>query len=176
MLYAKSLSHWANLAISIVPEEVIVFLKRVVVAGGVLLLGMAITLAQQGGLSDDGGRVLALETAWDHALEVKDTKAVSMLLATNMVALDSDGTFSNKKEYLAGIAAADFQPSQAMNEENIVHVYGDTVVAVGVFRIKGTEKGKTYVHRERTIDTWVKIDGEWKCIAAVAVLIPARQP
>jgi ketosteroid isomerase-like protein len=151
-----------------------VLMRRAIVVGGALLAGVAMTLAQQSGLSDSGGRVLALETAWDHALEVKDTKAIDMLLADNMVALDSAGTFSSKKEYLAGIAASDFQPSQAVNEENNVHVYGDTVVAVGVFRIKGTEKGKTYVHRERTIDTWVKINGEWRCVAAVAVLIPSK--
>lgn len=91
------------------------------------------------------------------------------------MALDSDGNFSNKKEYLAGIASSDFQPSQAVNEQNMAHVYGDTVVAVGVFRIKGVEKGKPYVHRERTIDTWVKINGTWKCVAADAVSIPAKQ-
>ncbi len=119
--------------------------------------------------------MLALETAWNHAIESKDTKAIDMLLAEDMVALDSDGAFSNKKEYLAGIAGAAFQPSQAVNEQNTAHVYGDTIVAVGVFRIKGMEKGKPYVHRERTIDTWVKINGTWKCVAAVAVTISSKQ-
>lgn len=151
-------------------------MKRAAIAGSMLLLGVAIMLGQQGGLSEQAGRVLALETAWNHAIEAKDTKAIEMLLADDMVALDSDGNFSNKKEYLAGIAGADFQPSQAVNERNMAHVYGDTVVAVGVFRIKGVEKGKPYVHRERTIDTWVKINGTWKCVAAVAVSIPAKQP
>ena len=150
-------------------------MKRAAIAGSMLLLGVAITLGQQGGLSEQAGRVLALETAWNHAIEAKDTKAIEMLLADDLVALDSDGNFSNKKEYLAGIASSDFQPSQAVNEQNMAHVYGDTVVAVGVFRIKGVEKGKPYVHRERTIDTWVKINGTWKCVAAVAVSITAKQ-
>jgi len=44
---------------------------------------------------------------------------------------------------------------------------------MGIFRIKETEKGKTVVHRERTIDTWVKVNGTWKCVAAVAVPIPS---
>ena len=67
-------------------------------------------------------RVLALETAWNHALEVKDTKALEALLADTMVALDSDGSFSTRKEYLASIKAPDFQPTQAVNEENKVQV------------------------------------------------------
>ncbi|MBZ5680757.1 MAG: nuclear transport factor 2 family protein [Acidobacteriia bacterium] len=65
---------------------------------------------------------MALETAWNHALEVKDTKALEALLADTMVALDSDGSFSTRKEYLASIKAPDFQPTQAVNEENKVQV------------------------------------------------------
>jgi ketosteroid isomerase-like protein len=152
-----------------------VFKKKAIIAGSVVLLGLAISLASQTGMSSDQGQVLALETAWNHALEVKDTKALDMLLSDKMVAMESDGSFSTKKEYLAGIKAADFQPSQAVNEANKVEVFGDTAVAVGIFRIKGIEKGKPYVHRERTIDTWAIVNGTWKCVAAVAVTIPANQ-
>lgn len=156
-------------------EEVIVRMKRAIAAGILLLLGVGITLAQQSGLSEDAGRVTALETAWNHALVAKDTKALDMLMASTMVALDSDGAFSTKSEYLAGIKAPDFQPTQAVTEESHVQLYGDTAIVTGIFRLKGVEKGKTYVHRERTVDTWVKVDGTWKCVAAVAVLIPSKQ-
>ena len=142
-------------------------------AGALLLLAGAAVLAQQSGMSDDAGKVLALETAWNHAIESKDTKAMDMLLADSLVAVESDGSYSTKGEYLAGFKSADFQPSQAVNEKNDVHMYGDTAVAVGIFRIKQIEKGKTVVHRERTIDTWVKVNGTWKCVAAVAVTIPS---
>lgn len=144
--------------------------KRVLAAGFVLFAGGAMVMARQG-MSDDAGKVLAFETAWNHAIETKDTKAIDMILADSMIAVESDGSFSTKSEYLAGIKGADFQPSQAVNEKNDVHMYGDTAVAVGIFRIKETEKGKTVVHRERTVDTWVKVNGTWKCVAAVAVPI-----
>lgn len=147
--------------------------KRTWMAGLLLLVGFSAISAQQGGMSDDAGRVLALETAWNHAIETKDTKAIDMILADQMIAVESDGSFSTKSEYLAGIKGADFQPSQAVNEKNDVHMYGDTAVAVGIFRIKQTEKGKTVVHRERTIDTWVKVNRTWKCVAAVAVTMPS---
>ena len=150
-------------------------MKAAIFLSVVLFLAVGIILAQQTTNSDDTGRILALETAWNHAIEAKDAKAIGMLLADTMVALDSDGSFTNKKEYLDGIRAADFQPSQAINEDNEVHLYGDSAVVVGVFRIKGVEKGKSYTHRERTIDTWVKINGTWKCVAAVAVPITAKQ-
>lgn len=147
--------------------------KRALGVGIVLLLGFVATVIGQGGLSDDAGRVLALETAWNHAIETKDTKAIGMILEDAMIAVESDGSFATKSEYLAGIKAPDFQPSQAVNEKNDVHMYGNTAVAVGIFRIKEIEKGKAVIHRERTIDTWVKVNGTWKCVAAVAVTIPS---
>jgi ketosteroid isomerase-like protein len=145
---------------------------RALCAGLLLSLGMAVSFTQQGGMSDDAGRVLALETAWNHAIEAKDAKAIEMILADSMVAVESDGSLSTKTDYLAGIKAADFQPSQAVNEKNDVRTYGDTAVVVGVFRIKETEKGKSVMHRERTVDTWMKMNGTWKCVAAVAVPMP----
>jgi ketosteroid isomerase-like protein len=150
-------------------------MRRVPVAATFLLLGVAVGLAQQqAGLSDEAGRVMALENAWNHAIESKDAKALDMLMASTMVALGSDGSFLTKDQYLASIKAADFQPAQAVTEQGNVHMYGDTAVAVTVFRMKEIEKGKTVTHHERTVDTWVKIDGTWKCVAAVAVAIPSK--
>ncbi len=146
---------------------------RLATAGFVLLF---VTMAQAQSTSADAKQVLALENAWNHAIEAKDTKAMDMLLADTMVALGSDGSFLKKKEYLASFKDPDFQPSQAVNEENRVEMYGDTAVAIGIFRIREIEKGKAKVHRERTIDTWVKINGQWKVAAAVAMTIPSTPP
>jgi len=156
-------------------EKAMAWRKRVVLASSAILLGVVVSGAQQSGNSDDAGRVTALEIAWNHALEAKDTQALEMLFADSLVAVDADGSISTKSEYLASIRAADFQPSQAVNEMTKVHMYGDTAIAEGIFRIKGTEKGKPYLHRQRTIDTWVKMNGSWKCVAAVAVEIPGKK-
>lgn len=138
------------------------------------LFGMAVTTGQQSGLTDDSGRVTALENAWNHAIEAKDTAALDLILADTLAAVDTDGSVSNKAEYLAGIKDAEYQPAQAVNEQTKVEMYGDTAVAVGVFRIKGTDKKKAFVHRQRTVDTWVKQNGTWKCVSAVAVEITAK--
>ncbi len=150
-------------------------MKRTIISAGVLLLGVAIAVAQQNKISDEGGRVLALETAWNHALEAKDAKALDMLLANSMVSVDIDGSVATKNEFLASIKAPGYQPSQAVTEQSSVQVYGDAAVVVGIFRIKGTEKGKPYTHRERFVDTWVKVNGTWQCVATTAALITTKQ-
>src|SRR5713101_535340 len=114
---------------------------------GTLLILASISSFAQNSTSDEGGRVLGLETAWNHASEAKDTKALDMLLANTFVAVEIDGSVSSKSEFLAGIKAPEYQPSQAVNEQVSVQIYGNAAVVVGIFRIKGTEKGKPYVHR-----------------------------
>jgi ketosteroid isomerase-like protein len=148
--------------------------KKLLVAVVALLIFTSVSGFAQNSASDEGGRVLGLETAWNHAIEAKDTKALDMLLANTFIAVEIDGSVSSKSEFLASIKAPQYQPSQAVNEQINVQVYGNAAVVVGIFRIKGTEKGKPYVHRERFTDTWIKYDQTWKCVASQSTLIAAK--
>jgi len=148
--------------------------KKTFAIFAVLLALAAISASGQSNASDEGGRVLALETAWGHAIEEKNTRALDMILASTFVAVEIDGSMSNKAEFLASIKAPEYQPSQAVNEQVNVQVYGNAAVVVGIFRVKGMEKGKPYVHRERFTDTWIKQNNTWQCVASQATLITAK--
>ena len=140
----------------------------------VLFTNVLAAAPEQQNISDEGGRVLALEKAWNLALEEKNTKALDMLLANTMVSIDIDGSISSRSEFLASIKSSDYQPSQAVTEQSTVQVYGDTAVVVGIFRVKGTEKGKPYVRRERFVDAWIKMNGTWQCVVTTSTLITAK--
>ncbi len=150
--------------------------RRISFAAALVLALLALSVRGQNSTNDEAGHIQALELAWNHALESKDTNALDMLLANTLVSVDIDGSIANKGEFLASIKAPDYQPSQAVIEQSNVQMYGDAAVVVGIFRIKGMEKGKAYVHRERFVDTWVKINGTWQCVATTAALIPSKQP
>ena len=147
---------------------------KILFAAGLLVAAAAFRVWGQNS-SDEAGRIQALELAWNHALESKDAKALDMLLANSMVSVDIDGSMVNKKEFLASVKSPEYQPSQAVTEQSNVQMYGDAAVVVGIFRIKGMEKGKPYVHRKRFVDTWVKINGTWQCVATTSALITAKQ-
>ncbi|MGA3175819.1 MAG: nuclear transport factor 2 family protein [Candidatus Acidiferrum sp.] len=151
-------------------------MRRIMAAVSVLLLGAALAVAWQQSISDDGGWVLGLEKAWNRALEEKNAKALDMVLANTFVSVDTDGSVSSKREFLASIESPDYQPSQAVTEESNVKVYGNAAVVVGIFRVKGKEKGKLYVHRERFVDTWIKSNGKWQCVATTSTLIASKRP
>ena len=150
-------------------------MRKSLVAWGIFLLGVAVAVAQQKSTNDDGGLVLALENAWNRALELKDVKALEMVLASTFVSVDIDGSVASKSEFLASIKSPDYQPSQAVTEQSNVQVYGNAAVVVGILRVKGKEKGKPYVHRERFVDTWIKVNGTWQCVATTSTLITAKQ-
>src|SRR5256885_15672487 len=150
------------------------FMKKLLFAVTALTVLACVSGFAQNSASDEGGRVLGLETAWNHAIEAKDTKALDMLLANTFIAVEIDGSVSSKSEFLASIKAPEYQPSQAVNEQINVQVYGNAAVVSGIFRVKGVEKGKPYVHRERFIDTWIKQDQTWQCVASSATLISAK--
>lgn len=141
-----------------------------------VLLATAVAAPQQKLISKDAGWVLGLEKAWNQALEAKDTKALDMILASTFVSIDIDGSVASKSEFLASIAAPDYHPSQAVTEESTVQLYGNAAVVVGIFRIKGTEKGKPYTHRERFVDTWIKTNDKWQCVATTSTLIAPIPP
>ncbi|HKE08815.1 MAG TPA: nuclear transport factor 2 family protein [Candidatus Acidoferrum sp.] len=148
---------------------------KILLAASLLVAAAAISVWGQNS-SDEAGHIQALELAWNHALESKDANALDMLLANTMVSVDIDGSMVNKKDFLASVKSPEYQPSQAVTEQSNVQMYGDAAVVVGIFRIKGMEKGKPYVHRERFVDTWVKISGRWQCVATTSALITGKQP
>lgn len=151
-------------------------MKKIIPLAAVLLIASAaLSVSGQSEANDEAGRIQALELAWNHALESKDAKALGMLLGSDMVSVDIDGSISHKSEFLASITAADYQPSQVVIEQSNVQMYRDAAVVVGIFRVKGMEKGKPYVHRERFVDTWIKSKGTWQCVATTGTLISAKQ-
>jgi ketosteroid isomerase-like protein len=132
-------------------------------------------LSQESRRNDVGAHVLALDNSWNRALEAKDINALDLLLADTLKSVDIDGSMQSKAEFLASIKGPDYHPpAHAVTEESSVEVYGDSAVVVGVFRTVGIDKGKKYAKRERFVDTWTKMNGIWKCVATVTVLIPTK--
>jgi len=137
-----------------------------VMAAGILGAGQ-----EKPRLTDEEGRILALETAWNHAEQSKDVAALDQLLASSLVYVDYDGSLQNKAQFLATTKSESLHPEQITNDEMTAHVYGDAAVVTGVYREKGISKGKSYSRRGRFTDTWVKEKGTWLCVASQSTLM-----
>jgi ketosteroid isomerase-like protein len=116
-------------------------------------------------------KIIALEKAWNQAYKLGDRKALDALLDDHIVLVNDDGSMQTKAEFLASINPSNSQEQQVTPESITVHVYGNAATATGIFRAKGVEGGKPYVRRERFVDTWIYVEGKWRCAAASATTV-----
>jgi ketosteroid isomerase-like protein len=105
-------------------------------------------------------KIIALEKAWNQAYKAADIRALDSILDNEIVLINDDGSVQSKAEFLGSIKATanNSQEQQVSPESMSVHVFGNTAISTGVFRAKGVERGKSYVRRERFVDTWLYKD------------------
>ena len=146
---------------------------RWVVALSFLALMCATVLLVRAQDEDAAARsqVLALEKAWNQAYKAGDTKALASILDNSLVLVEDDGSLKTKSEFLASVKASSANQEQVAPESLTVRVFGKTAIAIGVIAVKGAQRGKSVVHRERFIDTWINKNGSWICIATNATPI-----
>ena len=60
----------------------------------------------------------------------------------------------------------------AGNEDMYIHDYGATAVVTGILVVRGTGKDGAFSRRYRYTDTWLRMDGRWRVIAAQDYLRP----
>ena len=146
---------------------------RILALALVLSTASVLSVAQNKTTSsaDDKSMILALEGAWNQAEIHHDATAAAAIMADTFISVDHHGAFQNKSQYLASLKDLSFKPEEIANSDTSVYLYGNTAIVTSVYRTKGTDDGKPFVHRGRFTDTWVKLNGEWKCVANQETLI-----
>src|SRR5437660_7593303 len=112
--------------------------------------------------------VAALEQQWLQSQKTNNPDLVAPLLADKFVSTGSDGKVSDKAQSLADAKKTKYD---SVAYENLkVTAFGNTAVATGDFKAKGTDaSGKPLDTHERFTDTWAKMpNGKWQCVASQA--------
>jgi len=143
------------------------------IAPSMLLLGAlaAVLPAAQNGAEEEAqarSQVLSLERLWNQAYKAGDAKALASLLDNSLVLVEDDGSLKSKADFLSSIKGPTANEEQVAPESLTVRVFGNTAIAIGVIGVKAKQGGKTVTRRERFIDTWIKKNGSWVCIATDA--------
>ena len=110
--------------------------------------------------------ILRLEDEWLRAAMTQNPDPIASSYDDRLVDTDSTGKVFTKAEGMAELKATKF--TSAAYEDVKVTVFGDTAIAAGGFKAKGTDpKGKPFDVHERFTDTWVKKPGgKWVCVAS----------
>jgi len=132
--------------------------------GFFLLMGTAWLQAQTTGVTEKA--VAALEEQWAQAQNTNSPDLLTPLLADKFVSTSFDGKVTGKAEALAEVKS--FVKNSAANSEMKVIVYGDTAIAMGIWKAKQKDpSGKIIDLSIQWTDTWVKMpNGKWQCVAS----------
>ena len=147
-------------------------MKRTLISGFVgvvLLLSAAGTPAQKTGGTEKA--VEALEQQWLQGQKTNNADLVAPLLADKIVVTEADGKVYDRAGMLGMYKKTKWDSADYTDVK--VTVFGDTAIATGGFKGKGTDaSGKPFDVHERWTDTWVKMpDGKWQCVASQATVV-----
>jgi len=117
--------------------------------------------------------VVALEQQWLERQKANNPDLIAPLLADKIVVTEADGKVPDKAGMLAFYKKTKWDSAEYTDVK--VTVFGDTAIATGGFKGKGTDAaGKPFDDNERWTDTWTKMpSGKWQCVASHAPLAKA---
>ena len=133
-----------------------------------LILGLlcclpTLSLAQQ---ALPEATILALEKKWTDGYKLRNISLMTSMLADDFIITVEDGNIYGKMGYMAHTADTSTQVDVAEESDLKVRMHGTVAVVTGAYREIGTSKGKRYEYHDRLTDVWMKIDGQWRLIAA----------
>jgi len=99
-------------------------------------------------------------------MKTNNPDMLTPLLADKFVNTGGDAKVTDKTETLAQAKSTKWDSVE--NTDVKVTVFGDTAIATGGIKAKGTDgSGKALDINERWTDTWVKMpNGQWQCVAS----------
>jgi ketosteroid isomerase-like protein len=145
-------------------------IKQVVV--GILLSMFTFAQTANYGADPQESKLIVLEHLWNEAQVHRDSGALAELIGDRFVNTEYDGEVSDRAKFLADIKDPLFKPVMVTIQDVKVNMYHDTAVVAGVYRTKGSYKGKPYDHKGRFTDTWVYEKSKWQCVASHTSLLP----
>jgi uncharacterized protein (TIGR02246 family) len=110
--------------------------------------------------------LMQLERDWCNASVKNDIDWLTRMLADDASFVTSTGQRQNKAQVLADFKA---EKTKTCDVDQLqVRVHGETAVVTGRWRITGIDgKGKPFPNPETMFtDTFVRRNGEWRCVAS----------
>jgi len=132
------------------------------ILGLLMILGSAV--AQQKSANDEAA-LKAMEDKWSAANLKGDAAALSAIFAETFISTESDGSVRTKAEVVGALKSGEIKFLASKSSEMKVFLYGDAGVVTGRWAGKFIVKGKTVDTVERFTDTYVRQNGQWRCVA-----------
>ena len=110
--------------------------------------------------------VMKAGQSYGELLKNKNRAALERLFDENYMFTDEDGTTRNKAEDINMMTRPDLTiESEQLIDQKVRVVGNNGAVETGIYKVKGTSKGKPFEETGRYTTTWIARNGQWKIIA-----------
>jgi ketosteroid isomerase-like protein len=133
--------------------------------GVFLLLGAVVAQQKKAGGGDEAA-LRAIEQKWEDAALKGDVATLGAILHDTFVSTTADGHIQTKSEMLGHMKSGEVKYESSKVDEVKVAIYGNAAILMGKWSGKVIEKGTPVESVERFTDTFIKQNGQWKCVAS----------
>lgn len=131
----------------------------------VLTLALAMPVFARAAETDKAA-ITRLEQAWPGAFVKKDAAAMLNMGTGDCLFAYSTGELVTLKQLCADVKSGALTVKSMHIDDLKVRVYGDSAVVFGLETEKSQYKGKDSSGQYRFVDTWLKRNGQWLCVAS----------
>ncbi len=129
-----------------------------------------------GRMGGDAATLVDIENSWTDAVIKKDIPTLEKYYADDVTDVGPDGALTTKQQDIDDVRNGVFVIEPANATDLQPRIFGNAAVVTGIGEIKkGTYKGEDISGRYRFTDTFIKQNGQWRCVASQATKIVEQQ-
>ena len=117
--------------------------------------------------------VRGLADQLDVATRTKDKAALEQLIASDFVFVRGSGRVGDRADVVSAFTSPTIAVKDVKNEERKLTDLGNTVLVAAKVQLSGTEEGKAFVERFRSVDVWAKRNGAWQIVYTQITMLKA---
>ena len=125
-------------------------------------------------IQDDQKALARLDTEYQKAVELNDTRAMARILADDFILVLGDGTTLTKDDLLKDATSGQTRYEHQVDSNRSVRVWGNTAVVTAKLWLKGLEDGKRVDYCQWFSDTYVRKPTGWSYVFGQASLALPR--
>ena len=123
----------------------------------------------------DEAALVAIENSWPEAVMKKDIPTLERYYADDVTDVGPDGGMTTKQQDVDDVRNGVFVVESATATDLKPRIYGNAAVVTGLGEMKGKYKDQDISGQYRFTDTFVKQNGQWKCVATQATKVVEPQ-
>ena len=138
--------------------------RRSFVVLGLVLNLLTITSAAAASDSEDRKALVALDVAYQKAVEHNDASTMARILADDFVLIDGYGKAWTRADLLEDAKSGKTRYEHQVDSERTVRLWGDTAVVTAKLWAKGIEDGEAVDYVLWFSDTYVRTPNGWRYV------------